>query len=80
MMFVHHHRQLKAGVLAKQVWDLQVREEWPGPAAETREICSSLGIEDVNSTKSTRMEWKREVKKTCKVKHEQEILEGMDRA
>ena len=26
LMFVHHVRQLKAGVLAKQVWEEQVKE------------------------------------------------------
>ena len=55
LMFVHHMSQLKAGVLAKQVWEEQVKEGWPGLAAETRDICSILGIEDVNVTSSTRI-------------------------
>ena len=47
-------------------------------ATETRDICSMLGIEDVNVTSSTRMEWKSEVKEACKVMDAQEIWEGME--
>ena len=35
--------------LAKQVYNEQVLNEWPGLAQEVSEICTSIGIPDVNS-------------------------------
>jgi hypothetical protein len=50
IMLVHHIRNLEEGALAKMIYQEQVRNNWPGLAKESEELCEELGVEDVNLT------------------------------
>ena len=39
LMFVHNIQNLEYGTLAKQVWQEEVRNGWPGLAKEMEDIC-----------------------------------------
>ena len=72
VMLIHHIKSLSQRTLARQVYNQQVENNWPGLAAETRTICERLGLEDVNKTESTKNQYKNEVMKACR--REDEIL------
>ena len=50
ILLVGHIRKLDNNSLAKQIYDEQKLNKWPGLACETTSICSELGIEDCNTT------------------------------
>ena len=61
--------------LAKQVYNQQVENNWPGLAAETKEICERLKISDINTTPFDKSELKDAIKKATKREDEQEMRE-----
>ena len=59
---VKHVRELEDDSLAKQMYEEQVKNSWPGLAKEAEEICKELYIENVNETKKGKIEYHKEVK------------------
>ena len=53
-----HIRQLEDDILAKKVYTEQVARGCPGLAKETATICKELHIEDCNTTKLSKAEYK----------------------
>ena len=53
-----HIRQLKDDILAKKVYTEQVARGCPGLAKETATICKEIHIEDCNTTKLSKAEYK----------------------
>ena len=70
-MLVLHIRSLSDETLAKKVYEEQRKENWPGLAKETKNICEVLGIEDVNTTKMNKNEYKKIVNDALKKKDEE---------
>ena len=70
VMMVKHIRELEDDSLAKLVYQEQVRNNWPGLAAEAAEICKELYIEDVNETKKGKQEFSKEVKEAVRAMDE----------
>ena len=71
LMLVHHLKQMEEGSLARQVYDEQIRNNWPGLAEEARTICARLRLEDVNRTECSKNEFKEMILKA--VRREDEV-------
>ena len=56
-MLVHHLRSLSQEALASEMYEEQVRNNWPGLAREAEDICDQLGIEDVNETRLSKSQY-----------------------
>ena len=50
VMLIHHIKNLSERTLARQVYDEQRKNNWPGLVSETKAICNRLKLEDVNTT------------------------------
>ena len=72
LMLIHHIKNLNERCLARQVYDQQFKNNWPGLAPEASLICERLGVENVNHTDFTKNEFKRLVIKACR--REDEVL------
>ena len=66
LMFTYHLKNLKDGVLAKDVWKEQLQNDWPGLAREVSQICIELGMEDANETELGKGAFRSLVNKACK--------------
>ena len=77
-MLTHHIRHLPESALARQVYDEQVENGWPGLAKEAKEICLRLKIEDVNKTNFSKEEFKVIVNKAVKKEDTQWIRNEME--
>ena len=51
--------------LANRVYEEQKKNQWPGLAQETKIICEQLGIEDCNSTKLNKADYRKLVTAAC---------------
>ena len=74
-MCVHHVRSLDKESLAIEIYYEQVKNHWPGLAQETEDICSNLGIEDVNVTMLSRTQFSKVVD-TAIIKNEDDIMKS----
>ena len=63
-------RKMQAG-LAKEVYEEQVAQGWPGLAREVEEICSTIGVPDVNNNIVN----KRDLEKALRAHDRSEIRE-----
>ena len=53
--FVCHLKRLGENLLAKQVYQEQLKHEWPGLVSEIKELCKNLRLEDINRKKRNRV-------------------------
>ena len=65
LLLVLHIRNLTENSLARQIYEEQKKLNWPGLAAETAAICLELNIEDCNSTKMSKCDYKQIVVRAC---------------
>ena len=70
-----HIRQLDDDSLAKKVYLEQVEKGYQGLAKETSKICKELHIEDCNTTKLSKAEYKSMLSQLLKVKDEANLRE-----
>ena len=70
IMLVKHISELEEDSLAKVMYEEQVRNNWPGLAKETAEICKELLLEDVNTTDKGKAEYKKEAKEAVRAMDE----------
>ena len=66
-------RMMDKEFLARQIYDEQVMQGWPGLSREVAEICAQLGLPDANIVRVT----KAQVDKAIKEYNKQEIREVM---
>ena len=74
---VHHIKNLGKETLANQIYEEQRRSRFPGLAKEVSEMCSELGIEDVNNSVIEKSKLKRILQSACEDKDERELKEKM---
>jgi hypothetical protein len=72
-----HIVRLNEDSLANRIWKEQILYEWPGLAAEVKEITMKLGIEDVNTTELSKAEYRKTVTATCHQLNELRLREEM---
>ena len=66
-------KKMSKTFLARQVYDEQVRLQWPGLAREVAEICRAVGIQDVNQSSMN----KRDVDMAIRKVNKEEIVQEM---
>ena len=62
LMMVKHIKELDLDSLAKEMYEEQVKNSWPGLAQEAEDICKELYVENVNTTKKSKAEFSKDVK------------------
>ena len=70
---VFHLRSLDKETLARQVYEEQKQQMWPGLAEEAKDICKYLDIEDVNITNLSKKEFKEVAVEAAMNKDEREL-------
>ena len=78
VMLVHHLKNLDARTLARQVYDQQKENSWPGLVLECQNICKRLGLEDVNNTECTQREYKKMLDAACRREDEIKMRKEME--
>ena len=71
LMLVLHIRSLEETSLARQIYEEQTTNKWPGLVQETTSICTNLNIEDCNTTNISKKDYKYIVTEACKKKDEE---------
>ena len=59
--------------LAKQMIDVQLKNNFPGLAQECQTYMKELNLPNINDENVKKIVWKREVKKAIKIKNEEEL-------
>ena len=71
-------RSLSEETLARKIYEEQKKNNWPGLSKETKEICKTLNIEDVNETTQNAKEYRGMVTLALQVK-DKTIIEDLAR-
>ena len=71
LMLIIHVRSLEKTTLARQIYEEQKLQGWPGLALETQAICQDLEIEDCNITRLSKEQYSKEVHIACHIRNEQ---------
>ena len=75
VMLVLHIRSLDKEALANEMYLEQLKNNWPGLARETEDICEYLGIEDVNKTGLSKSQYSKVVESAIVYK-EDEVMKS----
>ena len=78
IMLINHIKNSDDKTLAKQVYNEQVENGWPGLVEETSNICERLNISDINKTPFDKFELRDVVKKATKREDEQRMRAEME--
>ena len=73
MMMTIHLRELDDDTLARSIYEEQVSQDHPGLAKEVELISKELGIEDSNTTRLTKKDYKFLVSAACQSKDEERL-------
>ena len=65
LMLVHHIRNLENEALAKTMYMEQMKNNWPGLAKESEQLCEKLQIQDVNETAVSKKVFSKIAKEAC---------------
>ena len=64
--------------IARKVYEEQKRENWPGLAKETQEICEELKIENVNITSQNKKTYRKMVTEACHKLNEERLRKDVE--
>ena len=78
VMLIHFIKSTDKRTLARQVYDHQVENKWPGLAAEAEKICARLNIEDVNKTEVSKNIFKNIFVKAARKEDEKQLRASME--
>ena len=73
IMLILHIRNLEQSAISRKVYEEQKRENWPGLAKETQEICEELKIENVNITSQNKKTYRKIVTEACHKLNEERL-------
>ena len=73
IMLIIHIRNLEENTLAKLIYMEQKKMHWPGLARETADICIELNIEDCNTTRLPKCEYRKILIEACHRKNEDKL-------
>ena len=68
-MMVIHISSLDKNTLASKIYEEQRKENLPGLAQETEEICRKLNVEDCNITRMGKAEYRKLITSACHKKN-----------
>ena len=77
-MVMLHISRLDEETLARQTYEEQKLNNWPGLVKETSEICKTLGIEDVHSTKMQKNDYRKHITEACHIQNEKRLRKQME--
>ena len=78
VMLAHHLQGLGEDTLARQVWEEQVAQQWPGLAKEVDDICTQLGVESVTTTRLEVHQYRKVVTTACHRKNEENLRKASE--
>ena len=78
VMLILHIRNLEPSAIASKVYEEQKRENWPGLAKETQEICEELKIENVNTTNQNKKTYRKIVTEACHKLNEERLRKNAE--
>ena len=73
LMLIFHLRSLNEETFARQIYEKQKEQKWPGLAEEAARICEELNVEDVNETNIPKKDFKTIVIEACKQLDEKKL-------
>ena len=73
IMIIMHLRSLDGETLANKIYEEQKHNKWPGLYEETRAICEELQIEDCNTTRLGKQQYKVMALAACHRKNEETL-------
>ena len=73
LMIIMHIRSLDEETLANKIYEEQKHNKWPGLYEETRAICEELQIEDCNTTRLGKQQYKVMALAACHRKNEEKL-------
>ena len=73
LMMVIHLRSLEVGTLARQTYQTQLDNKWPGLAEEASEICRELEVESCHSTWLAKQDFRKVVTLACHKLNEERL-------
>ena len=76
MLLLKRIQMQNTGCLAKQMYEESMDKGWPGLGKEVRDICSELGLSDLNSSEVT----KEEIKEAIKHHHYKDMKAELDKS
>ena len=75
---IHHIKSLDDSCLAKEVYEEQLKNNWPGLTQECIEICDILDIPNVTTVELAKGAWKNKVKKAVQNKNSNNLKKTME--
>jgi hypothetical protein len=66
-----------SSAMAREVWEEQGANRWPGLALEVSEICAKLGMEDANCSELRENDFKKEISRKFSEKDEWDLKQNM---
>ena len=76
---IQHIKNLDDNCLAKEIYNEQIRNNWPGLTKECEELCVFLNIPNVITTEMTKGAWKNKVKQSIREKNSQNLKDKMEK-
>ena len=76
---IQHIKNLDDNCLAKEIYNEQIRNNWPGLTKECEEFCEFLKIPNVITTEMTKGAWKNKVKQAIREKNSQNLKDKMEK-
>lgn len=76
-----HVKNLDESALARQVYNEQVRQDWPGLVQEVREMCGDWRLEDVSkqwTEEPTKRQWKNKIKNAARENNEKILRRNLE--
>ena len=73
LVLAHHITGMDEESLARQMYEEQLAQQWPGLAREVEEICDKLGIQNVNSCRLDAKEFRKVVTSACHAENEKRL-------
>ena len=70
---VLHVRGLDEDTLARKIYEEQRANSWPGLAKETSVLCTKLKVEDCNTTRLSKAEYRKLFVEACNKYHEEKL-------
>ena len=78
VMLIHHLKSHDESCVARQVYDQQLQNNWPGLGSEARDICMRIKVENVNITLCSKNEFKDLVNKAFKRENKISLRSAME--
>ena len=80
--FILHLQNLDENALAKEVYNEQLKHEWPGLTKEAKYLCQEMNLPDITKERHVKMKRKKlksEIKEAVEKKNERDLRKNIER-